>query len=263
MSMYTDQLKQIINDSEKHTHTIQYLSITLFIGIVIISTLFSLHRQQSERISLKAETHVSDQAKQTLPRNGVAGASATKNGSTSFGVIDSQLQAPALGTNDHCEPGQLFIIGDKEISPLDNPADEFNWVDALDVSPEYTNPFVVNVHQTNQFPWRTENSNVDSQKTMITFNYAGQTAQGELTLSWSPGKQGEKQKSVMLDSLPLGKTPLHAGIFSENNWEFMPIVQDTVSLPLNPGQHTLTIESISNGDGESVWDFIEMRVVGC
>lgn len=161
-----------------------------------------------------------------------------------------------------CIPGSLWIIGDKEVDQMDNPADEFNYPGAplSLIEPAYDDPFVVGTSLISDFPW---NSNWDRGYAVdfdVDFYYSGPEAKAKLTISWSPGKSDEEQKEVFLDGISIGLTPVRNGVGVPGWYEGNKVFQDTFDIDnLTEGNHTLTFKHYL-GDG-TLWDYVELERV--
>ena len=181
----------------------------------------------------------------------VAGTGQAEDGqaTSGFGVVEEKTQLA-------CQP-EVFKIGLAEESPLDHPADEFNWVGALDVVPDYAEPFVVDLHQASDFPWRTSQDSNGNLNNNIQFEYKGSETTARLTIAWSPGTTGEASKLIYLDGEYVGSTDTYQGEFTQGTWQNMPLVKSQLELPLTAGSHTLGIKSMNNGS-QAVWDYISL-----
>lgn len=210
----------------------------------------SLNNQAPEKTAL---SNLTEKNELGSPANqAVAGAenSADNSGQTGFGLVSAKTCGETV-----------FQIGEKEKSPLDHPADEFNWVGALDVLPDYADPFVVGENSNTDFPWRTSLNDRGEIVNRIQFNAQTQIS-GELTLGWLPSSGGQVSKLVYLDDQLVGSTPTITGEFSPGTWQNMKARQDEVSFSISPGTHILTIASIEGGSEPSVWDFLQLKS-GC
>jgi len=159
-------------------------------------------------------------------------------------------------TDSSCQTA-IFEIGQIEQSSFDHPADEFNWVGALDVLPDSVDPYIVGVNQPADFPWRTNQDEAGNIENNVHFTYTGSSTPAILTVGWSPGTTGQASKLVYLDGEFVGSTGSHSGMFTQGTWQNMPLIQDQVDLSLSTGEHTLTIRSINEGN-PTIWDFINL-----
>lgn len=175
---------------------------------------------------------------------------ALAGGESAFGVVAADATCSQL----------LFRVGDVESQPTDHPADELNWVGALDVVPTFTNPFIVSVTPDSDFPWRVDELQPDTHTTTIEFEYAGADTQAQLVLSWSPGTTGSSYKKVTVNDTAVGTTPVHEGqLYAGASWNNLVFYADKVKMPLSAGKHELTIEHTAVEPGDAaVWDFIEL-----
>jgi len=184
----------------------------------------------------------------------VAGTSQTSGGQidSGFRVLDQTDQTQAS-----CQSA-IFKIGDIESSSFDHPADEFNWVGALDVLPDWVDPFIVGQNQDADFPWRTSQDEAGNPENRIRFTYSGGKTTAQLIISWSPGTTGQASKLVYLDDEFVGSTGTQLGKFTQGTWQNMPLVQSQIDMPLTVGEHTLAIKSVNNGH-PTIWDYISLN----
>ena len=188
-------------------------------------------------------------------KQAVAGASDqqldNQENDSGFALVETSMN------KSQCEP-IIFTIGQPEKDSFDHPSDELNWVGALDVLPDYTDPFVVGENDSSDFPWRTSQNKEGNVVNHIQFTYQRPSTSGKLTISWSPGKSGSARKLIYLDETLISSTPTYQGKFVEQTWQNMPLVSDAVTFNLEPGTHTFAIKSVTNGGDPSVWDYLQL-----
>ncbi len=199
----------------------------------------------------------------------VAGAETTglETNNSAFAVITASspgVDTPPLGTASECTLGTLFSIGEREYSQASHPADELSWAEALDYLPEYNNPFVIGRDSAALFPWRTSAENTDTEAVQVQFSYSGPPVKAAVVLGWSPGKQGEKAKRVLVDSMEIGMTPMRTGTLTGGWWEHMARYEDEIPFVLMPGDHTMLLEHIATAEADAaIWDFVELQITDC
>ncbi|PLW79751.1 hypothetical protein C0585_05975 [Candidatus Woesearchaeota archaeon] len=160
-----------------------------------------------------------------------------------------------------CVEETLWQIGDKEISQMENPMDEFNYP-GYGLSggplPEFDNPFIVGTSLDSNFPW---NSNVVKNYATdfdVEF-YHNENSDVKLTVAWSPGKSATEQKEVFVDESSLGTTTIILGTSVSgwyNSWE---VYEHEFDFELSEGYHTLNFKHLM-GDG-TAWDFVKLERV--
>jgi hypothetical protein len=246
---------------------VSIIGLSILVGVGLIWRLLATPTPvaltlDEQDFNLEFQTAAGDQASDTALAaapfaRGVAGVDvqAGRESGSEFGLIGDET----------CQIGQVFSIGEPEASPLDNPVNELSWVGALDVVPDYTNPFVVGQSVNTDFPWRTHSNQADTLETEVVFNYQGSRATAKLQFGWSPGKFGTKQKEVLLNSVLVGATPERQGEFAGGWWENFPRYEESLPLILSPGEHKLTFRhrQLSETGDAALWDYIRLMVTEC
>ena len=181
----------------------------------------------------------------------VAGATTDENTitqQTSFATVKSNRE-------NTCSTRTLFAIGEVETSLGAHPSDELNWVGALDVLPEYPDPFIVNTHSADSFPWR---SNLPVAKPInIIFDLPNENLQLELLVGWDLGNQGSKSINVKIDQQSLGTTPVYQAELSQDSYQQMKFVENKFTLPsLAQGTHQLSLEPLITTGDPLLFDYI-------
>lgn len=174
----------------------------------------------------------------------VAGATSDQN------IIAQQATFTTIKSDqaNTCPTRTIFSIGEKENLVGAHPGDELNWVGALDVLPDYPDPFIVNTHSVESFPWR---SSLPVAKPInISFDLPSNNLNLELILGWGVGSQGSKSINVKIDQQSLGSTPIYQAELVQDNYQQTKLVEDRFSLPpLNQGTHLLRLQPlIATGD---------------
>lgn len=185
----------------------------------------------------------------------VAGASSENNSikdQSGFGLVD----------NKQCQSKLVFALGEVETTIGAHPGDEFNWVGALDVLPDYPDPFIIDTNSTDEFPWR---SSLPMAKPInIVFDWAGADQQLELVIGWGLGNQGNKSIALKLDNQSLRSTPVYQPELSQGGFEQMKLVEDRLILPaLSDGTHQLSLEPLIESGDPIVWDYIQLLSNNC
>ncbi len=171
-----------------------------------------------------------------------------------FGLLEEKIQ---------CQKQLIFSLGDIESETSAHPADEFNWVGALDVLPEYPTPFIVSENQADEFPWRTLLPNAEP--IVINFEWpSATTAPLEMTVGWRTGTQGTKAISVMLNNQASNPSPAYETKLEHSNWQQMQLVESSFALDgLALGQNQLTVKPIINSGDPIVWDYLRLELLNC
>jgi len=188
----------------------------------------------------------------------VAGVSTEQNPTSdqsSFSLVT------ATTTSAGCSEQPIFVLGEKESDPSSPPADEFNWVGALEVLPDYPQPFEIPANTTEEFPWRT--TLPAASPITLNFNYSGTQQMVTLTLGWAVGNQGTKAISVSLDDQVIKTTAKHQAQLAEDSWQYMQQVSDQVSFELTTGQHSLTLKPLIESGDAIIWDYIRLDPSTC
>lgn len=256
--------RELRRSAAKKTSARSLMLIGASIGILITSLAFFGFRVQQRvaeldtvtaQIATDSVAAPNAQPADTTPR--VAGINqarpATDTGNGGFAPVAAEAPQTCSGT-------PIFQIGEPEVSPVDHPADELSWVGALDKVPTYTNPFITDLDGADAFPWRVDPSQPDTRSTDITFEYAGESTQASLELSWSPGTTGSGAKVVELDGEPVGNTAVRQGeLYTGKSWHQLVFYVDTIEFTLTPGSHTLTIKHVDGESGDAaVWDYLRL-----
>lgn len=154
-----------------------------------------------------------------------------------------------------CPTRTIFSVGEVENLSGAHPGDEFNWVGALDVLPEYPDPFIVGTHSADSFPWR---SSLPVAKPInISFELPDSNLDLELVLGWGVGNQGSKSININIDQQPLGSTPVYQAELIQDNYQQVKFVEDKFSLPsLNQGTHLLSLEPLIIVGDPIIFDYI-------
>lgn len=162
-----------------------------------------------------------------------------------------------------CQRQLVFALGDVESELSAHPADEFNWVGALDVLPEFPTPFVIGQHQVGEFPWRTELASAKA--ITITFEWPTETdAPAIMVLGWRAGTQGTKALAVSLNHQNPVTSPAYSAQPDHHNWQQMHQVEDSFSLSqLVQGTNYLSLKPIINSGDPIVWDYLRLELENC
>ena len=171
-----------------------------------------------------------------------------------FGLLEEKIQ---------CQKQLVFSLGDVESEASAHPADEFNWVGALDVLPEYPTPFIVGINQAEEFPWRTPLPNPEP--IVIKFDWSNAaTLPVELSVGWRTGTQGTKAISVILNDQPANSSPTYESQLQPSNWQQMHSVESSFTLNgLVLGQNQLIVKPIINSGDPIVWDYLRLELLNC
>lgn len=176
------------------------------------------------------------------------------------------------------EEGELFLIGDKEDSPLDNPSDELNWrsdFPSLAVhKPPFDDPYIVgdDGSEFTDFPWNSNFAQSYATDFDIEFEIEGTgTATAVFKYRWSPGTSGSEKKRVYLIDDEDNSTLIHESSLtgqSENPAQYWHSGNNrgvktheftSNDFELEEGTYRIRLEHVT-GDG-TYWDWVSLEVL--